>query len=203
MRPQPRRTVLARLPREAVNVVLIGANGLGKTMPFKTSPTVPSSRRTARGTLASDMLHDLAAQTPAPRSHVDWDVIPVPLSWPSTRSAICPRRALCRSLFEVVTRRYELPSYSAHYQQSLRQWNQVFPNAARVVTLVDRSCTGASHWRAKATAQGGASAPSAKPNPLAQGAAARLLQRTRGVSLSSVRRGCRQPRGVRTSSPKR
>ena len=48
---------------EAANVVFIGANGLGKTMLLKNlTYQAVLKGRTARFTLASDMLHDLAAQ---------------------------------------------------------------------------------------------------------------------------------------------
>ena len=48
---------------EAANVVLIGANGLGKTMLLKNLAYQAVLKGcTARFTLASDMLHDLAAQ---------------------------------------------------------------------------------------------------------------------------------------------
>ena len=48
---------------EAVNVVFIGSNGLGKTMLIKNlAHQVVLHGHSARFTLASDMLHDLAAQ---------------------------------------------------------------------------------------------------------------------------------------------
>jgi DNA replication protein DnaC len=48
---------------EAANVVLIGSNGLGKTMLLKNlAHQAVLHGHTARFTLASDMLHDLAAQ---------------------------------------------------------------------------------------------------------------------------------------------
>ena len=48
---------------EAANVVLIGSNGLGKTMLLKNlAHQALLHGHTARFTLASDMLHDLAAQ---------------------------------------------------------------------------------------------------------------------------------------------
>ncbi|MEO8185689.1 MAG: ATP-binding protein [Deltaproteobacteria bacterium] len=48
---------------EAANVVLIGANGLGKTMLLKNlAHRAVMHGHSARFTLASDMLHDLAAQ---------------------------------------------------------------------------------------------------------------------------------------------
>ena len=41
-------------------------------------------------------------------------------------------------LFEVVTRRYQHRSTIITTNKSFAEWNQVFPNAASVVTIIDR-----------------------------------------------------------------
>jgi DNA replication protein DnaC len=41
-------------------------------------------------------------------------------------------------LFEVITRRYQLRSIVLTTNKPFGEWNEVFPNAACVVTLIDR-----------------------------------------------------------------
>jgi DNA replication protein DnaC len=126
---------------ESSNVVLIGPNGLGKTMLLKNLIHQAILRgHSARFTLASDMLHDLAAQ--------DSTVALARRVRRYTRSALLaidevgylsydPRYA--DLLFEVIARRYELNRPIAlSTNKAFGEWNRVFPNAACVVALVDR-----------------------------------------------------------------
>ena len=126
---------------EAANVVLIGPNGLGKTLLLKNlAHQAILHGHSARFTLASDMLHDLAAQ--------DSTVALARRLRRYTRCALLaidevgylsydPRYA--DLLFEVITRRYELQRPIAlSTNKVFAEWNQVFPNAACVVALVDR-----------------------------------------------------------------
>ena len=126
---------------EALNVVLIGANGLGKTMLLKNlAHQAILHGYSARFTLASDMLHDLAAQDST-----------IALARRLRRYTRCSLLAIdevgylsydpryADLLFEVITRRYELQRPIAlSTNKAFGEWNQVFPNAACVVALVDR-----------------------------------------------------------------
>jgi DNA replication protein DnaC len=126
---------------EALNVVLIGANGLGKTMLLKNlAHQAVLHGHSARFALASDMLHDLAAQDSSTalarrlRRYTGPTVLAIDevgyLSYD-------PRYA--DLLFEVVTRRYEQRRcILLSTNKAFGEWNQVFPNAACVVTLIDR-----------------------------------------------------------------
>ena len=125
---------------DAANVILVGPNGLGKTMLVKNMLHQAILRgHTARFTLASDMLHDLAAQesstqlTRRLRRYTTPAVLCVDevgyLSYDSRYADL---------LFEVITRRYQLRSTILTTNKPFGEWNQVFPNAACVVTLVDR-----------------------------------------------------------------
>jgi DNA replication protein DnaC len=126
---------------EAANVVLIGANGLGKTMLLKNLAYQAVLKGcTARFTLASDMLHDLAAQDSSitlarrVRRYTSPTVLAIDevgyLSYDARYADL---------LFEVVTRRYELRRpIVLTTNKGFGEWNQVFPNAACVVALVDR-----------------------------------------------------------------
>jgi DNA replication protein DnaC len=123
------------------NVVFIGANGVGKTMTIKKiAHEAIVHGYTVRFTTASDMLADLAGQ--------------------DTSSALarrlrryCNPQLLCVDevgylsydnryadlLFEVVTRRYQARrSIVLTTNKAFAEWGQVFPNAACVVTLIDR-----------------------------------------------------------------
>ena len=94
---------------EAVNVVLIGPNGLGKTMLLKNLAHQAILRgHSARFTLASDMLHDLAAQdsTTGLARRLRRYTCPTVLAIDEVGYLSYDAR-YADLLFEVVTRRYE------------------------------------------------------------------------------------------------
>jgi len=125
---------------EAANIVLLGANGLGKTMIAQNLAHQAVLRgHTVRFTTASDMLNDLAAQdssaslTRRLRRYCHPRLLVVDevgyLSYDSRHADL---------LFEVITRRYQDRSIILSTNKPFAEWNEVFPNAACVVTLVDR-----------------------------------------------------------------
>jgi DNA replication protein DnaC len=126
---------------EAANVVLIGPNGLGKTMLLKNlAHDTVLKGYTARFTLASDMLHDLAAQdsTTALARRLRRYTSPAILAIDEVGYLSYDAR-YADLLFEVVTRRYQLGRpILLTTNKVFGEWNQVFPNAACVVTLIDR-----------------------------------------------------------------
>jgi DNA replication protein DnaC len=125
---------------EAANVVLVGPNGTGKTMIAQNlvHQALLAGHR-VRFTTASAMLNDLAAQDSASaldrrlRHYCRPALLAVDelgyLSY-DTRYADL--------LFEVVTRRYQQRSTIFTTNKPFSEWNQVFPNAACVVTIIDR-----------------------------------------------------------------
>lgn len=126
---------------EAANVVFIGSNGLAKTMLLKNlAYQAVLHGHTARFTLASDMLHDLAAQdsSTALARRLRRYTHPTLLGIDEVGYlSYDPRYA--DLLFEVVTRRYEQQrSILLTTNKAFGEWNQVFPNATCVGTLVDR-----------------------------------------------------------------
>ena len=126
---------------QAANVVLVGPNGLGKTMIAKNLLHQAVLRGyTARFTAASDMLHDLAAQDSS-------TALARRLHRYTSPAVLCVDEVGYLSydaryadlLFEVITRRYQLHRpVVLTTNKSFGEWNEVFPNATCVVALVDR-----------------------------------------------------------------
>ena len=55
------------------------------------------------------------------------------------RSGICPSTTSPRTLlYEVINRRYERKPVILTTNRPFKEWNEVFPNAACIVTLLDR-----------------------------------------------------------------
>lgn len=125
---------------ELANVVLIGPNSTGKTTIAKNLAHLALlAGHTARFTTASAMLNDLAAQDSAAALNR------------RLRHYCRPTLLVCDELgylsydsryadllFEVVTRRYQQRSTIITTNKPFSEWNQVFPNAASVVTIIDR-----------------------------------------------------------------
>lgn len=126
---------------EAANVVFIGNKGLGKTMILKNlTHHAVLHGHTARFTLASDMLHDLAAQdsTIALARRLRRYTSPRLLAIDEVGYLSYDAR-YADLFFEVVTRRYEQHrSILLTTNKLFGEWNQVFPNASCVGTLIDR-----------------------------------------------------------------
>jgi len=126
---------------EAANVLFIGNKGLGKTMLMKNlTHQAVLQGHSARFTLASDMLHDLAAQDSSIalgrrlRRYTTPQLLAIDevgyLSYDARYADL---------LFEVVTRRYEQRRPILLTTNKLfGEWNQVFPNASCVGTVIDR-----------------------------------------------------------------
>ena len=125
---------------EGANVVLLGPNGVGKTMIAKNLTYQAVLRGyTARFASASDMLNDLAAQQTSGtlarrlRRYCNPALLAIDevgyLSYDNRYADL---------LFEVVTRRYEQRSVVLTTNRPFAEWGEIFPNAACVVTLVDR-----------------------------------------------------------------
>jgi DNA replication protein DnaC len=125
---------------EAANVVLLGPNGVGKsTIARNIAYQAVLAGHSVRFTSAGAMLNELAAQDgdlalrrrlalyARPRLLVIDEV--GYLSYSNRHADL---------LFEIVSRRYEEKSTLITTNRPFAEWNQVFPNAACVVSLIDR-----------------------------------------------------------------
>jgi len=126
--------------RDAANVVLVGPNGIGKSMIAQNlAYQALLAGYAVRFTSASAMLNELAAQDSSRslqrrlRRYVNPALLVVDevgyLSYDNRHADL---------LFEVVTQRYQQRSVVITTNKSFEEWNEVFPNAACVVTLIDR-----------------------------------------------------------------
>ena len=125
---------------DATNVVLVGGNGLGKTM-FAANLGYQAvlAGRTALFVTAGQLLGDLAALDSDSalrrrlRHYAAPDLLLVDevgyLSYSNRHADL---------LFELVSRRYQHKSTVVTTNKAFADWGEVFPNAACVVSLVDR-----------------------------------------------------------------
>lgn len=127
--------------REAVNVVLLGPNGVGKTMLAQNlAHQALLAGHSARFLTASELLHDLAAHesTAALGRRLRRYARPALLVVDEVGYLSYDAR-YADLLFEIVTRRYQSrKSIVLTTNKPFAEWPSVFPNAACVVTLVDR-----------------------------------------------------------------
>lgn len=129
-----------RFVQEKANGIFIGPNGVGKTMFLKNlAYQAVLSGHTVRFVTASDLLNDLSAQEGAiglnrrMKKYTSPTLLAIDelgyLSYDSRHADL---------LFEVVSRRYGQNSIILTTNKKFEDWNQVFPNSASVVALIDR-----------------------------------------------------------------
>lgn len=125
---------------EAANVILVGPNGVGKTMIAKNlAYQAVLKGHTARFITASELLNDLAAQetgtalTRKLKQYSHWKLLVI--------DEIGYLAASARHgdlLFEVINRRYQEKSIVLTTNKIFTEWGSVFPSSTCVVTMVDR-----------------------------------------------------------------
>jgi DNA replication protein DnaC len=126
--------------KDATNVVLVGQNGTGKTMLAQNiAHQALIAGQTALFTTAGQLLGDLAAldSDSALRRRLHHYARPALLAIDEVGYLSYSNRH-ADLMFELVSRRYQNKSTLITTNRSFTGWKEVFPNAACVVSLVDR-----------------------------------------------------------------
>ena len=126
--------------KETANAVLVGPNGVGKsTIARNIAHQAVLAGHTVRFTTAAQMLNELAAQDGdnALRRRLALYARPRLLVIDEVGYLAYSNRH-ADLLFEIVSRRYEEKSTLITTNRPFSEWNEVFPNAACVVSLIDR-----------------------------------------------------------------
>lgn len=125
---------------QTTNVVLVGPNGIGKSMIAQNLVYEAVLRgATARFVTASELLNDLASQEGSSSLHkrLRRYCNPTVLAIDEVGYLSYDHR-YADLLFEVVTRRYRKLPLVITTNKVFAEWDDVFPSASCVVTLVDR-----------------------------------------------------------------
>jgi DNA replication protein DnaC len=123
----------------ARNLVLIGPNGLGKTMIAKNlCHAAILAGHTALFRSASEVLLDLHKQSPEGRRRRLRAYSNVGLLCLDEVGYLSCDDKAADLLYEIVNRRYEHKSLIVTTNRPFQQWNEVFPNATCIATLLDR-----------------------------------------------------------------
>jgi DNA replication protein DnaC len=125
---------------DASNIILIGSNGVGKsTIAQNLGYQAVMQGYTVVFTTAANMLNDLAAQDGdnALRRRLKHYARPALLIIDEIGYLSYSNRH-ADLLFEIINRRYEQNATIVTTNRPFGEWNEVFPNAACVISLVDR-----------------------------------------------------------------
>jgi DNA replication protein DnaC len=124
---------------EGRNLVLVGRNGLGKTMIAK---NICHAAVLAGGSVlfraAPALLEELQRQTPEGRQHKLRSYANVGLLCIDEVGYLSFDDKAADLLYEVINRRYERKSVIVTTNRPFKEWNEVFPNATCIATLLDR-----------------------------------------------------------------
>jgi DNA replication protein DnaC len=124
---------------EARNLVFVGPNGVGKTMIAKNiCHAAVFAGRSVLFRTAPELLEDLQRQGPEGRRHKLRIYANVGLLCIDEVGHLSFDDKAGDLLYEVINRRYERKSVIITTNRPFREWNEVFPNATCIATLLDR-----------------------------------------------------------------
>jgi DNA replication protein DnaC len=125
--------------REGRNLVLVGRNGLGKTMIAQNichAAVLAGSSVLFRA--APALLEDLQRQSPEGRRRKLRTYANVGLLCIDEVGYLSFDDKAADLLYEVINRRYEHKSVIVTTNRPFKEWNEVFPNATCIATMLDR-----------------------------------------------------------------
>jgi DNA replication protein DnaC len=125
--------------KEARNLVLMGRNGLGKTMIAKNiCHAAVLCGYSVLFRSAATLIEDLQCDSPETRRRRLRTFANAGLVCIDEVGYLSFDDKAADLLYEVINRRYERRSVIVTTNRGFREWNEVFPNASCIVTLVDR-----------------------------------------------------------------
>jgi DNA replication protein DnaC len=124
---------------EAGNLILLGANGLGKTMIAQNiAHNALLAGRTVLFRTASDLISDLSCDSPTLRRNKLNAYGRVSLLCIDELAYLSYDSHAADLIYEVVNRRYERGSIVLTTNRAFKEWNDVFPHATSIATMLDR-----------------------------------------------------------------
>ena len=133
------RTLTLDFLNEARNLVLVGRNGLGKTMIAQNiCHQAVLAGHSVLFRSAAALLEELHRQTPEGRRRKFRTYANVGLLCVDEVGYLSFDDKAADLLYEVVNRRYERKPLILTTNRPFKEWNEVFPNATCIVTLLDR-----------------------------------------------------------------
>jgi DNA replication protein DnaC len=124
---------------EARNLVLVGANGLGKTMIAQNiCHAAVLAGYSVLFRSAAALLEELQRQTPEGRRRKLRTFANAGLVCIDEVGYLSFDDKAADLLYEVINRRYERKPVIVTTNRSFKEWNEVFPNATCIVTMLDR-----------------------------------------------------------------
>lgn len=124
---------------EGRNLILIGGNGLGKTMLAQNiAHNAVMAGHSVLFRSAADIIQHLQCDSPMLRKRRLQTYIRPKLLVIDELGYLSFDDNAADLLYEVVNRRYEQRSIVITTNRPFREWNQVFPNATCIATLLDR-----------------------------------------------------------------
>ncbi len=125
--------------KEARNLVLMGRNGLGKTMIAKNiCHAAVLAGYSVLFRSAATLIEDLQCDSPETRRRRLRTFANAGLVCIDEVGYLSFDDKAADLLYEVINRRYERRSVIVTTNRGFKEWNEVFPNASCIVTMVDR-----------------------------------------------------------------
>jgi DNA replication protein DnaC len=133
------RALTLEFLQQARNLILLGQNGVGKTMIAKNlCHTAVLAGYSVLFRTAPELLEELQKQSLEGRRHKLSNYANVGLLCLDEVGYLSYADKAADLLYEVINRRYERKSVIITSNRAFKEWNQVFPNATCIATLLDR-----------------------------------------------------------------